>query len=213
MDGTIAQLAKIRELCDKYGALLGIDESHASGFIGRTGRGTHEHRGVFGSIDIITGTLGKALGGASGGFTSAKKEVVDLLRQRSRPYLFSNSVAPSIVRASLEVLDIVEADSTLRDRLEANARFFRKGLESLGFAVKSGEHPIIPVMVYDAAIAQRLAARLLDLGVYVIGFFYPVVPKDQARVRVQLSASHTEQELEDALAAFRVAGKELAIIP
>ncbi len=213
MDGTIAQLDTIRKLCDKYGALLGIDESHASGFLGRTGRGTHEHCGVFGAIDIITGTLGKALGGASGGFTSAKKEVVDLLRQRSRPYLFSNSLAPSIVGASLEVLDIVEADTALRDRLEANARFFRSGLVSLGFDVKSGDHPIIPVMVYDAVTAQRLAARLLDFGVYVVGFFYPVVPKGQARIRVQLSAGHSEQELEDALSAFQKAGKELAIIP
>ncbi len=213
MDGTIAQLDTIRKLCDKYGALLGIDESHASGFLGRTGRGTHEHCGVFGAIDIITGTLGKALGGASGGFTSAKKEVVDLLRQRSRPYLFSNSLAPSIVGASLEVLDIVEADTALRDRLEANARFFRSGLVSLGFDVKSGDHPIIPVMVYDAVKAQRLAARLLDFGVYVVGFFYPVVPKGQARIRVQLSAGHSEQELEEALSAFQKAGKELAIIP
>ncbi|MCM2476137.1 glycine C-acetyltransferase [Rhizobium sp. CG5] len=212
MDGTIAQLDKIRGICDEFGALLGIDECHASGFLGKTGRGSHEFRGVFGQIDIITGTLGKALGGASGGFTSAKKEVVELLRQRSRPYLFSNTVAPSIVGASLEVLDILESDTSLRDKLEANAKFFRRGLEKLSFDVKPGDHPIVPVMVYDARKAQELSARLLDLGVYVIGFFYPVVPKGQARIRVQLSAAHSEQDLSEALSAFETAGKELEII-
>ncbi|MGO6746664.1 glycine C-acetyltransferase [Rhizobium ruizarguesonis] len=212
MDGTIAQLDKIRGICDESGALLGIDECHASGFLGETGRGSHEFRGVFGKIDIITGTLGKALGGASGGFTSAKKEVVELLRQRSRPYLFSNTVAPSIVGASLEVLDILESDTSLRDKLEANAKFFRRGLEKLGFDVTPGDHPIVPVMVYDARKAQELSARLLDLGVYVIGFFYPVVPKGQARIRLQLSAAHSEQDLSEALSAFETAGKELEII-
>lgn len=212
MDGTIAQLDKIRAICDEFGALLGIDECHASGFLGATGRGSHEYRGVFGQIDIITGTLGKALGGASGGFTGARKEVVELLRQRSRPYLFSNTIAPSIVGASLQVLNILEGDTALRDKLEANAKFFRSGLEKLGFDVKPGDHPIIPVMVYDANKAQDLSARLLELGVYVIGFFYPVVPKGQARIRVQLSAAHSEQELSEALSAFEIAGKELEII-
>ncbi|AVH45608.1 glycine C-acetyltransferase [Agrobacterium tumefaciens] len=212
MDGTISQLDKIRDICDEFGALLGIDECHASGILGKTGRGTHEFRGVFGKIDIITGTLGKALGGASGGFTCARRQVVELLRQRSRPYLFSNTVAPSIVGASLEVLSILEAETALRDKLEANAEFFRQGLEALGFDVKPGDHPIIPVMVYDATKAQALSARLLELGVYVIGFFYPVVPKDQARIRIQLSAAHSEQELTGALAAFAKAGKELEII-
>ncbi|MBB4581605.1 glycine C-acetyltransferase [Rhizobium aethiopicum] len=212
MDGTIARLDKIRAISDEFGALLGVDECHASGFLGETGRGSHEFRGVFGQIDIITGTLGKALGGASGGFTSARKEVVELLRQRSRPYLFSNAVAPSIVGASLEVLNILEGNTSLRDKLEANAHFFRRSLEKLGFDVKPGDHPIIPVMVYDANKAQELSARLLELGVYVIGFFYPVVPKGQARIRVQLSAAHSEQELTDALSAFETAGKELGII-
>ncbi|MGZ2461726.1 glycine C-acetyltransferase [Rhizobium anhuiense] len=212
MDGTIAQLDKIRLICDEYGALLGIDECHASGFLGETGRGSHEYRGVFGQIDIITGTLGKALGGASGGFTCARKEVVELLRQRSRPYLFSNTIAPSIVGASLQVLNILESDTALRDKLEGNAKSFRRGLEKLGFDVKPGDHPIIPVMVYHANKAQDLSARLLELGVYVIGFFYPVVPKGEARIRVQLSAAHSEQDLLQALSAFEIAGKELEII-
>lgn len=212
MDGTIARLDEIRELCDEFGALLGIDDCHATGFLGRTGRGSHEYRGALGKIDIITSTLAKALGGASGGFTCSTKEVVELLRQRSRPYLFSNSVAPSIVGASIEVLDILEQDTTLRDRLEANTRSFRNGLEKLGFDVKPGDHPIVPIMVYDAVKAQKLSARLLELGVYVVGFFHPVVPKDQARIRVQLSAGHTGQELLDALAAFETAGRELEII-
>lgn len=212
MDGTIARLDEIRALCDEFGALLGIDECHATGFLGARGRGTHEYRGVFGQIDIITGTLGKALGGASGGFTSARAEVVALLRQRSRPYLFSNTVAPTIVGATLKVLDLIESDTSLRDTLERNTQFLRTGLEAAGFTVKPGTHPIIPVMVYDAELAQRLSQRLLELGVYVVGFFYPVVPKDQARVRVQVSASHTQAQLDKALQAFTQAGQELGLI-
>ncbi|CAN7630712.1 2-amino-3-ketobutyrate coenzyme A ligase [compost metagenome] len=212
MDGTVARLDQMRTICDEYGALLGIDECHATGFMGQRGRGTHEARGVFGKIDIITGTLGKALGGASGGFTSARKEVVALLRQRSRPYLFSNTVAPAIVGASIAVLDILEASTELRDRLEGNTRFFRAGLDQLGFDVKAGDHPIIPIMVYDADKAQQLAQRLLELGVYVVGFFYPVVPKGQARIRVQMSALHDEATLQAALEAFGQAGRELGLI-
>lgn len=212
MDGTVARLDEIRAICDQYGALLGIDECHASGFMGRRGRGTHEARGVFGKIDIITGTLGKALGGASGGFTSGRKEVVELLRQRSRPYLFSNTVAPAIVGASIEVLDILEESTELRDRLERNTAFFRARLGGLGFDIKPGDHPIIPIMVYDAEKAQALASRLLDLGVYVVGFFYPVVPKGQARIRVQMSALHDEATLQRALDAFAQAGRELELI-
>ncbi len=211
MDGTIARLDEMRTLCDAHGALLGIDECHATGFLGQRGRGTHELRGLFGKVDIITGTLGKALGGASGGFTSARKEVVALLRQRSRPYLFSNTVAPAIVGASITVLDILEGSTELRDRLERNTAFFRKGLTTLGFDVKPGEHPIIPIMVYDAEKAQKLAQRLLELGVYVVGFFYPVVPKGQARIRVQMSALHDEATLQAALDAFGQAGRELGL--
>lgn len=211
MDGTIARLDEIRALCDEFGALLGIDECHATGFLGARGRGTHEYRGVFGKIDIITGTLGKALGGASGGFTSARSEVVELLRQRSRPYLFSNSVAPSIIGATIKVLDLLEADTSLRDRLEQNARYLRNGLESAGFELKPGDHPIIPVMVHDAELAQRLSQRLLELGIYVVGFFYPVVPKGQARIRVQVSAQHTKEQLDKTLGAFSQAGKELGL--
>jgi glycine C-acetyltransferase len=212
MDGTIARLDEIRAICDEHGALLGVDDSHATGFLGPRGRGTHEYRGIFGKVDIITGTLGKALGGASGGFTSASADVVALLRQRSRPYLFSNTVAPAIDGATIAVLDILEGGTALRDRLESNTRLFRSGIAALGFDVKPGEHPIVPVMVYDAAKAQRLADRLLELGVYVVGFFYPVVPKGQARIRVQISALHTEAELERALEAFGHAGRELEII-
>ncbi|MEP9379194.1 glycine C-acetyltransferase [Aquabacter sp. CN5-332] len=212
MDGTIARLDEIRAICDAAGALLGVDDSHATGFLGARGRGTHEHCGVFGKIDIITGTLGKALGGASGGFTSASADVVALLRQRSRPYLFSNTIAPPIVGATLAVLDILEHGTELRDRLERNAALFRRGLTALGFDIKPGEHPIIPVMVYDAEKAQRLAQLLLEHGVYVIGFFYPVVPKGQARIRVQISALHTEEDLNHALEAFGAAGRELEII-
>jgi len=212
MDGTIAQLDKIRALCDQYGALLGIDECHASGFLGQTGRGTHEYRGVFGKIDIITGTLGKALGGASGGFTSGRKEVIELLRQRSRPYLFSNTVAPSIVGASIAVLDLLEASTALRDKLEANTAYFREAIQAAGFEIKPGTHPIVPIMVYDAVMAQRLSARILELGVYAVGFFFPVVPKGQARIRVQVSAGHEREQLERAVAAFAQTGRELGLI-
>ena len=212
MDGTIARLDEIRNVCDEFGALLGVDDSHATGFLGKRGRGTHEYRGVFGKVDIITGTLGKALGGASGGFTSARAEVVQLLRQRSRPYLFSNSLAPVIVGATLKVLDLLEADTNLRDRLEDNTRHFRAGLAARGFDLKPGEHPIIPVMLHDAELSQRLARRLLELGVCVTGFFYPVVPKGQARIRVQISAQHTRAQLDAALTAFAQAGKEMGVL-
>ena len=212
MDGTVAQLDVIRDLCDRYDALLGVDECHASGFMGKTGRGTHEHRGVFGKVDIITGTLGKALGGASGGFTSGRREVIELLRQRSRPYLFSNTVAPSIVGASIAVLDLLEASTELRDKLEANTRYFRQAIAAAGFEIKPGDHPIVPIMVFDAVMAQKLAARLLELGIYVVGFFFPVVPKGQARIRVQMSALHTRTDLEQAVAAFAQAGAELGLI-
>jgi len=212
MDGTIARLDEMRALCDAHDALLGIDECHASGFLGATGRGTHEHRGVFGKVDIITGTLGKALGGASGGFTAAGREVVELLRQRSRPYLFSNTVAPSIVGASIAVLDLLEGSTALRDKLEANTRYFREAIVAAGFDVKPGVHPIVPIMVYDAPKAQALSARLLELGVYAIGFFYPVVPKGRARIRVQVSAAHERAQLEAAVQAFAQAGRELGIV-
>ena len=212
MDGTIAKLDEMRALCDRHDALLGIDECHASGFMGARGRGTHEHRGVFGRIDIITGTLGKALGGASGGFTAASKEVVELLRQRSRPYLFSNTLMPAIAGASIAVLDLLEASSALRDKLEDNTRYFRRAIAEAGFDIKPGEHAIVPIMVHDAVMAQRLAARLLELGIYVVGFFFPVVPKGQARIRVQLSAVHERAHLEAAVAAFRQAGRELGLV-
>lgn len=212
MDGTIARLHEMRAICDEFGALLGVDDSHATGFLGKRGRGTHEHCGVFGKVDIITGTLGKALGGASGGFTSAKREVVQLLRQRSRLYLFSNSVAPAIVGATLKVLDLLEADTSLRDQLEDNTRYFRAGLLARDFDVKPGHHPIVPVMLYDAELSQRFARRLLQLGIYVTGFFYPVVPKEQARIRVQISAQHSREQLDEALRAFEQAGKELGVI-
>jgi glycine C-acetyltransferase len=212
MDGSIAQLDKIREITNRYDALLGIDECHASGFMGAKGRGTHEYRGVLGQIDIITGTLGKALGGASGGFTSGRKEVIELLRQRSRPYLFSNTVAPSIVGASIAVLDLLEASTALRDKLEANTQFFRQAIQAAGFDIKPGTHPIVPIMVHDAVKAQRLSARLLELGVYAVGFFFPVVPKGQARIRVQVSAGHERAHLEKAVAAFTQAGRELGLI-
>ena len=212
MDGTIAQLDKIRALCDRYGALLGVDECHASGFLGARGRGTHEHRGVFGKIDIITGTLGKALGGASGGFTTGKKEVIELLRQRSRPYLFSNTVMPAIVGASLKVLDILEGSTELRDKLADNTAWFRKAITEAGFEIKPGEHPIVPIMIGDAVKAQQLSQRILELGLYAVGFFFPVVPKGQARIRVQMSAVHDRHHLEKAVAAFTQAGKELGLI-
>jgi glycine C-acetyltransferase len=212
MDGTVAQLDSLRALCDRYGALLGVDECHATGFMGKTGRGTHEARGVWGRVDIITGTLGKALGGASGGFTSARREVVELLRQRSRPYLFSNTLAPVIVGASLAVLGLLEASTALRDTLEDNTRYFRQAIAAAGFDIKPGEHAIVPIMVYEAELAQRLAARMLELGIYVVGFFFPVVPKGQARIRVQMSAVHTRADLEQAVAAFSQAGRELGLL-
>ncbi|HRH59944.1 MAG TPA: glycine C-acetyltransferase, partial [Chitinophagaceae bacterium] len=212
MDGTIAQLDKICDLADKYDAIVMIDECHSSGFLGKTGRGTHEYRGVMGRIDIITGTLGKALGGASGGFTSGRKEVIEMLRQRSRPYLFSNTVAPSIVGASIAVLDMLTETTELRDKLEHNTKYFRSKMTEAGFDIKPGEHPIVPIMLYDAVVAQNFAAKLLDEGIYVIGFFYPVVPKGMARIRVQLSAAHEQQHLDTAIAAFTKIGKELGVV-
>ncbi|MBI1782078.1 MAG: glycine C-acetyltransferase [Sphingobacteriales bacterium] len=212
MDGTIAQLDKIVELAEKYDAAIMIDECHSSGFLGKTGRGTHEYRGVMGKIDIITGTLGKALGGASGGFTSGRKEVIDMLRQKSRPYLFSNTLAPSIVGASIAVLDMLSETTELRDKLEYNTKYFRTKMTEAGFDIKPGEHPIVPIMLYDAVVAQNFAAKLLNEGIYVIGFFFPVVPKGQARIRVQLSAAHDQQHLDKAIAAFTKIGKELGVI-
>lgn len=212
MDGTIAQLHKICELADKYNAAVLVDDSHSTGFLGKNGRGTHEYRGVMGKIDIITGTLGKALGGANGGFTSGRKEVIELLRQRSRPYLFSNSVAPSIVGASIAVLDMLTETTTLRDKLEYNTNYFRTKMTEAGFDIKPGDHPIVPIMLYDAVTAQNFAAQLLDEGIYVIGFFYPVVPKGQARIRVQLSAAHEQEHLDKAIAAFTKVGKALGVI-
>ncbi len=212
MDGTIAQLDKICDLADQYQAMVMVDECHASGFIGKTGRGTPEYKNVFGRIDIITGTYGKALGGASGGFTAARKEIVDLLRQRSRPYLFSNTLAPAIVGASLKVLDILKSSTALRDKLEENARYFRQEMTAAGFDLLPGEHPIIPVMLYDAPLAQEFAAKLLEEGIYVIGFFYPVVPQGKARIRVQISAGHEREHLQKAVAAFTKVGRELGVI-
>ena len=212
MDGTIAQLDKICDLADKYSALVMIDECHASGFMGKTGRGTHEYRNVMGRIDIITGTLGKALGGAMGGFTSGRKEIVDMLRQRSRPYLFSNSLAPSIVGASITVLDMLSETTALRDKLWDNTQYFRKKITEAGFDIKPGEHPIVPIMLYEAQLAQEFATRLLDEGIYVIGFFYPVVAKGNARIRVQLSAAHERHHLDKAIAAFTKVGKELGVV-
>ncbi len=212
MDGTIAQLDKICALAEKYDAAIMIDECHSSGFLGKTGRGTHEYRGVMGKIDIITGTLGKALGGASGGFTSGRKEVIDMLRQRSRPYLFSNTVAPSIVGASIAVLDMLSETTELRDKLEYNTKYFRTKMTEAGFDIKPGDHPIVPIMLYDAVLAQKMAAQLLEEGIYVIGFFFPVVPKEQARIRVQLSAAHEQRHLDKAIAAFSKVGKGLGVI-
>lgn len=212
MDGTIAELDKICDLADKYDALVMIDESHSSGFMGKTGRGVHEACGVMGRIDIITGTLGKALGGASGGFTSGKKEVIEMLRQRSRPYLFSNTVAPSVVGASIAVLDMLSETTELRDKLESNALYFRSKMTEAGFDIKPGTHPISPVMLYDAVLAQKFAARMLEEGIYVIGFFFPVVPKGLARIRVQISAAHEQHHLDTAIAAFIKVGKELGVI-
>jgi len=212
MDGSVAPLDKIADLADKYEALIMIDESHCSGFIGKTGRGTHEHFNVMNRIDIITGTLGKALGGASGGFTSGKKEIIDMLRQRSRPYLFSNTLAPAIAGASIAVLDMLSETTSLRDKLEANTKYFREKMTDAGFDIKPGFHPIVPVMLYDAKVAQEFAAKMLDEGIYVIGFFYPVVPQGKARIRVQLSAAHEQHHLDKAIAAFTKVGKELGVI-
>jgi glycine C-acetyltransferase len=212
MDGTIAQLDKICDLADQYDAIVMIDECHSSGFLGKTGRGAHEHRGVLGRIDIITGTLGKALGGASGGFTSGNAAIIELLRQRSRPYLFSNTLAPSIVGASIAVLDMLSETTELRDKLAANTHYFRTKMTEAGFDIKPGEHPIVPIMLYDAVIAQNFAAKLLEEGIYVIGFFFPVVAKGQARIRVQLSAAHEPAELDKAIFAFTKVGKELGVL-
>lgn len=212
MDGYVAQLDKICDLADKYDALVMIDECHSTGFIGKTGRGSMELRNVMGRIDIITGTLGKALGGAMGGFTTGKKEIIEILRQRSRPYLFSNSLAPSIVGASIAVFDLLSETTELRDKLEWNVNYFKEGIKEAGFDIKDGESAIVPIMLYDAKLSQDFADRLLEEGVYVIGFFYPVVPKEQARIRVQLSAAHSKEQLDEAIAAFKKVGKELGVI-
>jgi glycine C-acetyltransferase len=209
MDGTIANLSEICDLAEKYNALTMIDDAHATGFLGKTGRGTHEYRGVMGRIDIITGTLGKALGGASGGFTSGRKEIVDLLRQRSRPYLFSNTIAPPVVAASLKALELLSASTELRDKLEENTKFFRAALTERGLTIKPGVHPIVPIMIGDAAKSQKFAARMLEKGVYVIGFFYPVVPHGTARVRTQVSAAHSREDLEFAVNGFAEVNEEL----
>ena len=212
MDGFVAPLDKICDLADKYNALVMVDECHASGFIGKTGRGTIEAKNVIGRVDIITGTLGKALGGAMGGFTSGRKEIVELLRQRSRPYLFSNSLAPSIVGASIAVFDLLSKTTELRDKLEWNVNYFKKGIKAAGLEIKDGDSAIVPVMLYDAKLAQTFAAKLLDEGIYVIGFFFPVVPKDKARIRVQLSAAHTQEHLDKAIKAFEKVGRELGVV-
>ncbi|GGK76805.1 glycine C-acetyltransferase [Rufibacter glacialis] len=212
MDGTIAQLDKICDLADQYQALVLVDESHSSGFIGKTGRGTHEYHNVMGRVDIITGTLGKALGGAMGGFTTGRKEIIDMLRQRSRPYLFSNSLAPAIVGGSLAVLDLLSSTTELRDRLEWNTKYFREKMTAAGFDIRPGVHPIVPVMLYEAQLAQEFAARMLEKGIYVIGFYYPVVAKGAARIRVQLSADHTQEHLDQAIQAFTEVGRELGVL-
>ena len=212
MDGTIAQMDKICDLADKYETLVMTDECHSTGFIGKTGRGVPEYRGVMGRVDIITGTLGKALGGASGGFTSAKKEIVELLRQRSRPYLFSNTLAPSIVGASIEVFNMLSETTELRDKLEKNTKYFRAEMKKAGFDIKPGEHPIVPIMLYEAPLAQQFAEQLLNKGIYVIGFFYPVVAKGQARIRVQISAAHEKHHLDRAIDAFTQVGRELKVL-
>lgn len=212
MDGYVAKLNEICDLAEKYDALVMVDDSHATGFIGKTGRGTHEHHNVMGRVDIITSTLGKALGGAMGGFTSGKQEVIDMLRQRSRPYLFSNSLSPAIVGAAIEVFNLLSSTTELRDRLEANTNYFKAGIKKAGLEIREGASPIVPVMLYDAKIAQEFANRLLKEGVYAIGFFYPVVPKDLARIRVQISAAHTTAQLDKAIAAFEKIGKELGVV-
>ncbi len=212
MDGTIAQLDKIVALADQYDALVMSDECHSTGFMGKTGRGVHELKGVMGKMDIITGTLGKALGGASGGFTSGRKEIIELLRQRSRPYLFSNTLAPSITGASITVLDLLSETTELRDKLEENTFYFRTKMTEAGFDMKPGSHPIVPIMLYDAALSQKMAEKLLEKGIYVIGFYYPVVPKGEARIRVQISAGHEKHHLDDAINAFIEVGKELGVL-
>ncbi|HZB12664.1 MAG TPA: glycine C-acetyltransferase [Chryseolinea sp.] len=212
MDGTIAQLDKICDLADRYNAVVMSDESHATGFVGKTGRGVPEYCGVMDRVDIITGTLGKALGGASGGFTSGKKEIIELLRQHSRPYLFSNTLAPSIAGASIEVFNILSETTALRDKLEKNTKYFRREIERVGFEIKPGEHPIVPVMLYEASLAQTFADKLLEKGIYVIGFFFPVVAKGQARIRVQISAAHEQNHLDKAINAFQEIGKELGVL-
>ncbi|RMF28864.1 MAG: glycine C-acetyltransferase [Bacteroidetes bacterium] len=212
MDGTIAQIDKICDLAEKYDAMVMVDDCHATGFIGKTGRGTAEYRNALGRVDIITGTFGKALGGASGGFTAARKEIVEILRQRSRPYLFSNTLAPAIVGASIKVLELLSATTELRDKLEENTRFFRQAMTDAGFDILPGEHPIVPIMLYEAKLAQDFADALLREGIYVIGFFYPVVPRGKARIRVQLSAAHEREHLEKAVAAFTKVGKEMGVI-
>jgi glycine C-acetyltransferase len=212
MDGTVAQLDKICELAEKYDAVVMTDECHSTGFMGKTGRGVHEYRGVMGKVDVITGTLGKALGGASGGFTSGKKEIIDILRQRSRPYLFSNTLAPSITGASIAVIDMLTETTDLRDKLEENTKYFRSKMTEAGFDIKPGDHPIVPIMLYEATLSQEMASKLLDKGIYVIGFYFPVVPKGQARIRVQMSAVHTHEHLDKAITAFTEVGKELKVI-
>ncbi|HQQ97916.1 MAG TPA: glycine C-acetyltransferase [Cyclobacteriaceae bacterium] len=212
MDGTIAQLDKICDLADQYEALVMTDECHSTGFLGKTGRGVPEYRGVTGRVDIITGTLGKALGGASGGFTSGRKEIIEILRQRSRPYLFSNTLAPSITGASIEVFNMLSETTSLRDKLERNTKYFRSEMTKAGFSIKPGEHPIVPIMLYEAPLAQQFADRLLEKGIYVIGFFFPVVAKGQARIRVQLSAAHEQHHLDKAIRAFTEVGKELGVL-
>ena len=212
MDGYIAQLDKICDLADKYDALVMVDDCHSTGFVGKTGRGTHEHCGVLGRVDIITGTLGKALGGAMGGFTTGRKEIIEMLRQKSRPYLFSNSLAPAIVGASIEVLNLLSETTDLRDQLEWNVNYFKDGMKAAGFDYKDGDSAIVPIMLYDAALSQEFADKLLTEGIYVIGFFYPVVPQGQARIRVQLSAAHSQAHLDKAIAAFTKVGKELGVV-
>lgn len=212
MDGVIAQVDKICDLADKYGAMVMVDDCHATGFTGKTGRGSAEHAGAFGRPDIITGTFGKAMGGASGGFTAGKKEIIEMLRQRSRPYLFSNTLAPSIVGASIKVIDVLTESTALRDKLESNTAFFRKGMTDAGFDIVPGTHPIVPVMLYDALLSQKMSNALLEEGIYVIGFYYPVVPKEKARIRVQVSAGHEQHHLEKAIAAFTKVGKDLGVI-